>query len=118
MYVNIGYISSIRVYKPPTRWLISVSGCSAPAFAQTTMDRDQIPMKNWATGEVVGWWDHIGDHSFGNGLACDYWPAKEDGAGFPEVVPYHQHLQGYWWLRLPGKGDQPRSYGTDSSGKT
>jgi hypothetical protein len=72
MYVNIGYISSIRGYKPPTRWLISVSGCSAPAFAQTTMDRDQIPMKNWATGEVVGWWDHIGDHSFGNGLACDY----------------------------------------------
>ena len=44
----------------------------------------------------------FGDTNMGEGLTSDYWPWKEDAEGRMEVIPWHQHPQGYWLLRLPG----------------
>ena len=74
-----------------------------PFFAMAQI----IEMRNWKTGQVVGHWHPTVDQEYGEGLKSDYWPAKatvEDGEAYIEVAPYHQHPQGYWWLRLPGGG--------------
>ena len=60
---------------------------------------EQVEMKNWTTGEVVGWWDHLGVYAFGRGLQCDYFPTQKEGADGAKMVPYHKHSEGYFWLR-------------------
>lgn len=66
-----------------------------------------IRMRNWVTGEEVGWWQHTGDQELERGLRIDYWPWVEkvvDGSPWMEPVPVHRHPEGYWFLRLPQGG--------------
>ena len=69
-----------------------------------------VLMRNWETNQVVGWWVHTERNQLGIGLVSDYFPEFEaqqreaDGSvvAVPEMVPYHEHRNGYLFLRLPG----------------
>ena len=69
-----------------------------------------VLMQNWETNQVVGWWAHTERNQLGIGLVSDYFPEFEaqqreaDGSvvAVPEMVPHHEHRNGYFFLRLPG----------------
>ena len=77
----------------PTVWFI-------PTMAQ----EDLIPMRNWENGVQVGWWQHIGEWDMGEGFTSDWWPWMEDPQGNIQAIPWHEHPEGYAFLRLPGGG--------------
>ena len=64
-------------------------------------------MTNWKTGNVVGWWEFVGDDEVESGLQCNWMPFKEQmegGQAVPVILDCHKQSEGYWFMRVPRGG--------------
>ena len=66
------------------------------------LQEGQVPLVNWKTGVVVGWWEYVGKVEVEmDGLSSDWIPMKEvvvDGVASVEIIRSHKHPDGYWFL--------------------